>query len=107
MPKLVVKLLLKIYTDENDEDKKYKSPDEIFSPIIDILISNTAMTIDDESSLIQNLRKYIIPYYQELMGLLIPKIKVLIDNYNRYLMNEQRHIDVLMVLIDKAIEENK
>ena len=63
MPVKLVKHILKIYTDENDEDRTITSIDDLFNPIIVILKRNTAFPLNDDASLFNGLNTYIFPFY--------------------------------------------
>ena len=102
MPKLLVKLKTKVYIDELDEERSVKSDDELFQRIIDILTEQRVFPIQKDSSLVTNLNNYVFKYYKTVFDLVIPKMKVVIDNYNRYILNDGRFIDVMIELNNAA-----
>ena len=105
MPTIIVKMLLGIYSGDYDEDKQTTSMDEIFEQISDILISVDVIPIAKDSSLIQNLTEYVYPYYSDILTNIVPALKSMIDKYCGYIMNEARHIEILQILLTKAITE--
>ncbi|ARF09435.1 ankyrin repeat protein [Indivirus ILV1] len=105
VPELLVKLKLDIYKDDIEKTGSLKSEDDIFNNIINILTDNGIFTIPKDSSLITNLKTYVFPYYKDLFNLTIPKMKSVIDNYNRYIMNENRFINVILMMNKRAREE--
>lgn len=105
IPKMTVKHVLKIYNDDYDSSKKISNFDDIFSPILGIIKSNGVIMIDDDSSLIKNLRDVILPYYKEMYTIIIPKMKILSDNYFRYLMNESKYVEIMNILLQKSVAE--
>ena len=102
---MTVKHVLKIYNDDYDSSKKISNFDDIFSPILGIIKSNGVIMIDDDSSLIKNLRDVILPYYKEMYTIIIPKMKILSDNYFRYLMNESKYVEIMNILLQKSVAE--
>lgn len=105
LPEKLVKFLLRIYDDEYDGNKKLSSLDEILEPITKTLMDSDKVTITKESSLIENIDKYVFPYYIDLFAVSIPQMKLLIDNYNRYLLNSADHAEIMHILLKKTAEE--
>ncbi|QKF94003.1 ankyrin repeat domain-containing protein [Fadolivirus algeromassiliense] len=105
MPNLLLKLKTKIYVDDLDAERSIKTVDDMFENIINILTSNTIITITKDSSFITNLNNYVFKYYKDIFELIIPKMKLVIDNYSRYIMNEGRYLDMIDVLSNQAIKE--
>ena len=103
MPILIVKHLLDIYG--VDDGDKELSLDKIFEPITDILQSTQVIPIKEDSSLITNINEHIFPYYKYILTQIVPKLKTLIDNYNSYILNDMRHIDIMIELLSKTIKE--
>ena len=103
MPKLLVKQKLKIYVDDLDEERIIKSDDELFQNITNIIITNKVFPIQRDSTLINNLNDYIFKYYKNVFDLVIPRMKVVIDNYNRYILNDGRFIEI-MIELNNAIK---
>jgi hypothetical protein len=105
MPEMLVKYILQIFDNDIDEHKNIQSLTSLFDHIKHILTSNTIIPITNDSTLIQNLDKYIFPYYEELFTQSIPLLKVAIDNYGRYILNEYRYISITNSLVNKAVTE--
>jgi hypothetical protein len=101
LPKILVKQKLNIYADEYDEQQNLDK-DDIFEKITNIISTNT-IGINVDSQLIDNLRKYVYEYYNSMFVLIIPKMKTLLDNYCRYILNDGKYIDILAFLISKKI----
>jgi hypothetical protein len=99
MPRICTKLKLDIYENEDDEDRIHTSLDEIFIKIVDMLKQSYVVSIDDTSSIIRNTKDYLLPYYKDLINITIPLMKSVIDNYNRYILNESGHIDMIIELL--------
>lgn len=107
-PELLVKLKLDIYKDDIEKTGSLKSEDDIFNNIINILTTeNDVFTIPKDSSLVTNLKSYVFPYYKDLFSLTIPRMKSIIDNYSRYMINESRFIDVMLMMNNQARKELK
>lgn len=107
LPKISVKYILDIYENDYDPDKTYNSLDSMFEKIFDIIKQNPVMSIEDDSSIITNLKDYVIPFYKDLLNEVVPKMKQLIHNYNRYILNESRYIEIMALVNDKSIKEIK
>lgn len=105
MPTMLVKNILQIYESDIDEHKQITSVTSLFDHIKHIITSNTIIPIANDSKLIQNLEKYVFPYYEELFTQSIPLLKTTIDNYGRYILNEDRYIDITNNLVAKAATE--
>lgn len=105
MPEKLVKFVLKIYSDELDEDRKIDNLDIFFTKINALIMENNTIPINQDSSLIKNLNAYIYPYYKDIFTLVIESMKVLIENYNRYIINQSRYIDIMVTVLNKAINE--
>lgn len=105
MPNLLVKLKTKIYVDDLDEEKSIKTVDDLFDNINNILMTNQTIYFPKDSSLITSLNNYVFKYYKDVFELLIPKMKFIIDNYSRYIINEGRYVSIIKILNDQAIKE--
>lgn len=105
MPKFLVKLSTKIYSDDLDEEKSIKSIDELFQNIMIIILTNEVIPIGPNSSLQTNLENYVFKYYKEIFIQIIPKMKIIIDNYSRFILNESRYINMMIMLNDAAKAE--
>ena len=103
IPLMAVKHYLNIYSEDDDLDKK--TIDDIFNPVLDILRLNTVITITETSSLIVNLKEYIFPYFKKTFQLFTQNMKMMIDNYNRYLRNEYQLIRIMRLLITQSGKE--
>lgn len=105
LPIKIVKYILKIYSGDEDEDRTISSIEELFEPINIIIKRNTSLPITDESSIIKNLEDIIYPYYKDLLINSVTLMKVLIDNYNSFILNEGRYLEILDLIINKALSE--
>jgi len=108
MPKMIIKKLLDIYDDTDDyedNDRNLDSIDELFNNIATIIMRNPVVPVKIDSTLIVNINNYVIPYYKEIIIQVIPAMKKIMDNYNRFIMNDSRHIDIMKELIDRAVTE--
>jgi len=104
MPKSLVKLKTKIYESDFDEDRSIKSVDHFFNNIINIITDTKVLTIPKNSSLITNLENEVFKYYKDIFDLIIPRMKALIDNYSRFILNETRFLNV-SILFNKTVEK--
>lgn len=105
MPKLLVKYQLQLFVDDVDPHRKISSLDQIFQPIIELLMNNPAIKIPEDSSLIVNLKSNIFKYYNEIISTVIPMMQIILDNYNRYIINDSRLVDIMQTMTQKATTE--
>lgn len=105
VPKILIKFKLKIYEDDFDEARNLTSVDDIFNQIDNMLISNQTFPIPKNSSLITSLNNYVYKYYKEVFNLVIPKMKQILDNYNRFILNESEFINIAYLLAQVAQKE--
>ena len=103
LPLQLIKFLLNIYS--KDEDPTINSIDSLFDNIINIILSNGIFPINRDASLITNLTEYVFPYYKELFSIIIPFMKTVLDNYNRFIINEANLIVIITELLSKSISE--
>ena len=106
MPKLLIKYILKIYDDKYDDAKNIESIDSIFEQILVIIQSSSVLKIDDDSSLIINIKDYLFPYYAEIFSMTISKMKIMVDNYARMIVNQGIHVEILMDVLARAKKES-
>jgi hypothetical protein len=107
MPKLIVKYELQLFVDETDPHRNISSLSQIFEPIKELLINNPAIKLPENNSLIRNLDNYILPYYNETITTLVPMMKVVLDNYNRFIINDSRLVNIMNTLVQKAVTETQ
>lgn len=108
LPLKTTKYVLELYAGDDeaeDEDMKITSIDEIFDEITTLLKKNPVLALTSESSLIKNLEEYVLPYYKDVAEQLIKGMKNIIDNYNRFIMNESKYIDVVSLVVDQSVKE--
>ena len=96
MPKLLVKKILDIY--ENDYEETTLDVNKIFEKILNIIISSSEFELSADSTLVINLRGIIFDYYKDLFQLVIPKMKIFIDDYNKFILNESRFVKNAMLI---------
>lgn len=97
MPKKLVKCVLKVY--ENDEEPKIKM-DDLFDFILKIISGGNKKILDD--LIIKGLSVDIFDYYKNIMTTTIKLMEVVINNYNRFILNDCRFIEVATVLNEKV-----
>jgi hypothetical protein len=107
MPEPLVKLKTKIYEEDFDKHKSITSSNTFFENITNLIINNGVITISKDSSLIKNLENYIFKYYDNVFDMIIPKMKVVVDNYNRFIMNENRYLKIAQLLNETVQKEMK
>lgn len=105
MPLQLVKHVLKMYEDDFDNARNIESVDTLFQPIITILMKNKTVSITKDSTIIKNLNDFIFPYYRDVMTQTIEAMRVVLENYNRYIINESRYSGISVMLLNKAGNE--
>ena len=106
LPLKAIKYILGIYKNNNDKNESIKSVTDLFNPILEIINKNPFYVIQPNSSLINKLNTYIFPYYRDLLSYIIPKMFSLINNYNNLILNSSRHMQIINILLNKAVKEN-
>ena len=101
MPLRVVKFTLKIWENEHDDDQKITSLDDIIDKPIQTILDSEILASPD-GAIKKNLENIIFPYYRDIINTIIANMYKTIANYNRFILNEGRHINILHSLLDKA-----
>jgi hypothetical protein len=96
----VVKNVLGRYTGDYDPTRDTKLED-LFEPIITEI---KKQGIKEDDDVIKNLRSYVFPYYKDMYTNYITNMDTLINNYNKFLLNEQRYAEVMAMLLGKVGE---
>ena len=104
LPNKLVKVILNIYTSENDSDRQ-ENVETLLGHITKILESNTTLPLDKDTSMIKNLTEYIYPFFKDYLELFIKEMKKLIDNHLRNLKHQGIFLEILKILADKAKSE--
>ena len=84
-----------------------KNTKEIVDTIKKMLLLNTVYSIKEDSLLIKALDEKVFPYFINIFEMMIPPMKIFIDNYHNYIWNSSRLVDIILLLINKAKEEYK
>ena len=98
MPKLMVKHVLKLYEDDNDPAINIDSLDSLFGHVEHLILLNNTLPLSTDSDIIKQIRDKIFKYYIDLSNLVIHQMKNLIDNYNRFIINEGRYINIINIM---------
>lgn len=104
-PLLLVKCVLHIYEGDDDNDKIYTSVKDILGRIPTKLLLNSFINIDNKSDLITKLNTKIIPYFELVLTNQITYTKALLDNYIKFLNNESKYTNIMILLLEKALKE--
>lgn len=96
MPKKLVKCILEVY--ENDDETKIKM-DDLFEEIKKIIFPDKK-TLEDP--LFKKLTGNIFDYYKDVFRTTIKLMANVINNYNRFILNDCRFIEVATTLNDKV-----
>lgn len=104
IPGQIIKILLNIYQDESDEIKLLNL-DKIFEIIGLYLINNINYNISADSPAMDFLNNNIFEYYKKIFNLVIPKTKIILDNYNRYILNQGKFIGIIIEFINGILTE--
>jgi ankyrin repeat protein len=92
MPLVLVKNTLKIY--DSTDDNKNDNIDVVFNRIIDLIKGNLTININIDSPYIIALVEKIFPYYKYIITKYVIGMKLVIDNYNNYLINNYRNLKI-------------
>lgn len=105
LPLRLIKITLNIYDTENDPDKIYNI-DSLYEEIINILLSNKVIQITNDSSLIENIKNYLIPYFKDYNTLFINESYNLVNGYFGYILSESKLLNIISLLLTQSIKEN-
>lgn len=97
----IVKNVLNIkanYEDVSPDD--YEGVEEILKRVNEMLRLNTKLVFTDDSKSLTYINKYLIPYYALNYKLIITNLKEIFDNYARFIVNNKRHLDVMIRLLE-------
>ena len=94
----ILKNILGVYEGEMDKENNM-SIDDIFDTLKTLIKNTSPITIPEQSNFFENLDNYIYPYMKTVMQLYIPELRNQLENYQRYLMNESRIIEIISILM--------
>jgi ankyrin repeat protein len=106
LPTKLVKVVLKIYSGDNDPDRD-NTIEKLLAPITNMIETNMILSIKSDSSLIENLNKDVYKFYKKYFELIISQMKTLADNYLQSLTHQSSSLEILKKLFKKASEEKK
>lgn len=101
----IIKFTFKVYETDMDEAGMIASLDDIFKPIIDILMTNSKVLIPEDSELIRIVRDELFPFWKNMFELVVPQMKAVLDNYNRLIINEHRHLEITHLLLSEYAKD--
>jgi hypothetical protein len=99
-PEVIVKINLEIFEDDYDEDRDILSSADALSPILNIVKKIKAIPITEDSEFFVNLRDVLIPFYAEVFTQTIQTMKIVFDNYNRYLILKSRYMEMINIIVN-------
>lgn len=107
MTPVIVRRLMKIYKNEYEEDNMSSMPtiQTMMERVIEIVVDNPhlGLSSDSDSVLVKGLKEDLIPFYRDIYEKFIPLIKAMMDNYHRFIINDYRQLQIVILLMDKAI----
>ena len=98
----MVKHLLELKDDSNDYDRNM-NVDDLINEVRKKLIFNKILEIPEDSTLIENLNEYILPYYKDIYMQCIDSLNKLILNYDRFIINNYRNLDIVNLFLNKIV----
>jgi len=102
MPQKIIKIVLNIYENEEDDDKKINLLN-VFDFIIKILETNTILIINKEhSKIITTLETYVFPYFKEYIDTTIITMKKFTDGYLSMIINISSKLKTFKLIMNKA-----
>lgn len=105
LPKQLIKFYLKIYEGDRDAARNTDDIDDLINPITSFVTTNSAVAIGKSSYVVKSLEDSVYPYFRKVFELFIPALKQIIDNFNNYLMNESRQLEIITLLLETAEKE--
>jgi ankyrin repeat protein len=108
LPLKVVKVILQIYEGDNegeDDIDRNTTLESLFLHINKIIGSTTVINIQEDSSLLTNLKEYVYPFYIDYIGMFVKEMKLLMDNYLKSLQFQSIGLEILNLLSTKSSSE--
>lgn len=99
LPQLATKFYTGTYSNSEDSDRQITSSGDLFMPFIFIVKSNKIIQVTDESTLIKNMREYLIPFISNTYQNFIYHIRLAIYGYERYILNTYQLLRIMQSLI--------
>jgi ankyrin repeat protein len=99
LPNLAIKYFTAIYMNTDDPDRSVSNAEGLFLPIIQIVKANRLISVTDNSTVVQNLRDYLIPFMVNTYQYYIYYLRLTIYGYERYLLNTYQLTKILHLLI--------
>jgi chorismate mutase len=99
LPKFAVKYYTNTYQNSMDPARRITSSNDLFNPIIDIIKANKSMLISNDSTLLNNLREYLIPFLSNSYQNFITTIRLATYGYSRYLLNSSQLVDIMSPVV--------
>ena len=87
LPRTIVKHYTGIYNSASDPDILITNADDLFLPLINSIKSTRIIVIDDNSTVIQNVRDHLIPFMINTYQNFINYLRLAIFGYEKYLLN--------------------
>jgi ankyrin repeat protein len=100
LPSFVVRYILKLPMDDTDHITDISSIIDLFHQITNIILTKSALELTKESSIIIALEQKIYPYFADIFMIYVPKLKIMIDNYVRYVHNTHNHMQIMLKVMD-------
>ena len=99
MPKQIVKIILKQYTNKSDPDRKIKLVD-IFTQLTELLVENlNKNSISETRKFEEQLRTYVYPYYSGYFETVIKEMKNTIDMFLKSIQYNNKLLKVYELIL--------
>ena len=102
LPNLLLETILPDIQTEELQGITLKTIDDHFSKIPELLQMDTGISGE---YFMENIKKYIFQYFKMMFQECIQRMPFIIDNYNRFIMNESLHIKTMIKMLDGVISE--
>jgi ankyrin repeat protein len=102
LPMRACKFYNMVYSNPEDPDRKITRSEDLYEPLIQIILTTDLTQLTDQSQLIKDLRSYLIPFFSDTYQKVIHHLRLVIYSYDKYLLNSWQLIKVLKVLCQKA-----
>ncbi len=102
LPEKFVKVALNVFEGDDDHDRLITKSLTLFDPILNMIQQNGTIPITNDSTVYTLLQKQLFPLFNDTLTITITESKNMIDNYIRYLRNENNQIKIVKILEDKA-----
>ena len=101
---LLVRSVLNIPKHQKDPIKSTNTA-KLLNGAVDIILSNTGVTLDRKDQVIINIEKFIIPYFADYFSEYIKESHNIVNNYLKYIHSFAQDMEIYTIIDEKYRKE--